>query len=259
MNLAAIASEASKIRTLRSAAAALATLFALSAGLGAVSGWSVRRALDEGTGVVRDGFDPVSTGVAITGYGQFALIVFGVVIVGHEYTSGMIRQALTAVPRRGAFYSAKLVAGGAAALAVAVPSVLAGYLATQWGLGAHGTGFDEPEAARALAGAVAYLVLTTVFCIGVGTALRSPVAALAVLAPLYFFVSQLLTTLEGTAWFAKYLPDQAGIRMFAVGSGEAAFVQAQDPLSPAEGGTVLAAWACGAALLGYLRLRRLQL
>ncbi|GAA4912948.1 hypothetical protein [Streptomonospora salina] len=258
MNRGILESEVTKIRTLRSAAGALAVMPAVSAGLGAVSGWSVRRAMDDGAAMVRD-FDPVSAGVAVTGYSQFALIVFGVVIVTHEHGSGMIRQALTAVPRRGAYYTAKLLAGAGAALVAAVPAVLLGYLATQWGLAAHGAGIGEPGAVAALAGAVAYLVLTAVFSIGVAGLLRSPVASLAVLAPVYFIVSQLLTTIEATAWFAKYLPDQAGMRMFAAGSGQPAAASVEAPLDPAVGGAVLAAWAGAAAVLGYVRLRRLEL
>ncbi|KAF4409240.1 MULTISPECIES: ABC transporter permease [Streptomyces] len=252
-------SELTKIGTLRSCTASLAALFVTCTALGAVSGWSVRRAVDRGSSVVRPDFDPEAAGLAAVAYGQFALIVFGVLIIGHEYSSGMIRLSLTAVPRRGVFYTAKLLAGAGAALAVALPSVFLGYLATQAGLGAHGTTLSAPELPRAMAGAVTYLVLTTVLCAGIAGAVRSPVAALAVLTPLYFLVSQLLMTVEATAWFARYLPDQAGFRMFAVGAdlpvdpGEAA------SLSPVLGLAVLVAWTCAAVAAGMLRLRRLEL
>jgi hypothetical protein len=254
MRAAILRAEAIKLRTLCSAMACLGVLLVLGVGLGAISGWSVQRAIRQGSPQLSPGFDPEAAGLAVLGYSQFALIVFGVLTISHEYTSGMIRQSLLAVPRRGAFYAAKVLVSAAAALVTAIPSVLLGYLATEAGLGRYGTTLGAPEVPRALAGAVLYLVLTGLFCTGVATALRSPVAALAVLAPLYFFVSQLLTTLRGTAWFAAYLPDQAGLRMFAVGA--AAHHAAR--LGPVDGLAVLAAWTCAALAAGYLRLRHLE-
>jgi ABC-type transport system involved in multi-copper enzyme maturation permease subunit len=253
MRLAILRSELTKLRTLRSAMVCLGVLLLLEVGLGAVAGWSVQRAIAQGTPPLSPDWDPESAGLSAIGYSQFALIVFGVLTVSHEYTSGTIRQSLLAVPRRGAFYAAKLLVSAAVSMAVAVPAVFFGYLATEAGLGRYGTTLGAPQLPRAMAGGVLYLVLTGLFCAGVAAALRSPVAALAVLAPLYFFVSQLLTTIHATGRFAAYLPDQAGLRMFAVGTAHHAA-----RLGPGGGMAVLVLWVCLAVGAGYLRLRQLE-
>ncbi len=46
-------------------------------------------------------FDPTAVSFSGMILGQLAMVIFGVLVVGTEYSSGMIRTSLAAVPRRG--------------------------------------------------------------------------------------------------------------------------------------------------------------
>ncbi len=61
--------------------------------------------------------------------GQLAMIVFGVLVVSNEYSTGMIRTSLAAVPQRGTFLAGKLaVAAGLAFVVGIVTSFVAFFL-----------------------------------------------------------------------------------------------------------------------------------
>jgi ABC-2 type transport system permease protein len=249
---AVLKSELTKIRTLRSAVVSLALMLAVSVILGGISGWSVARAINTDNPSLLPDFTPEAAGFDALFYGEVALIVFAVVTVTHEFSSGMIRQSFTAVPNRTWFYTAKLAAAAIAALAVVVPAVPLTYLATQAGLGAHGSTIGAPTVPSAILGGIAFMVLTTVFCGAVAMLVRTPVVALSVLLPAFFVISPLLNALQPTKAFAQYLPDRMGLRMVATGA------DITDGLSPSAATLVMLAWTVAAVIGGALVVRRIE-
>src|SRR5690242_11719376 len=93
-------SEWTKVRTVRSTWITLLVAFVVTVGLGALicavtnSNWSHMSPGDRLT------FDATSTSFSGVYLGQLAVIVFAVLVVGNEYSSGMIRATLAAVPQR---------------------------------------------------------------------------------------------------------------------------------------------------------------
>ncbi len=242
--LAAVRAEFTKLRAVRATCAALLLFVLVSVFVAALGGWSAKGAIESGNPGLRSDFTPEQAGLDGILYGQLALIVFGVLSMSGEYTSGMMRVSLLAVPRRGRFYLAKAAVTAAAALAVALPVTVVSYLVTQLALGSHGSALDADGVPRALAGAVVYLTLMSLLAVGVAAAARSAVLPLAVLLPLVLVGSQVLSVIGATKEVARWFPDRAGAQMLTVDSGDAL-----------TGLAVLLAWTAAALTAGYLRHR----
>src|SRR5580693_4741343 len=105
----AIASEFTKIRSVRSTYWTLAALLIISIGVGA--------AITAGTAASftnnpadKAGFD--ATQISLAAFfeiGQLIIAVIGALSITAEYSTGMIRTSLTAQPRRGVIYTAKAI------------------------------------------------------------------------------------------------------------------------------------------------------
>ncbi len=105
----AIASEFTKIRSVRSTYWTLAALLIVSIGIGA--------AITAGTAANfshnpanKAGFDATQTSlIAFFEIGQLIIAVIAALAITSEYSTGMIRTSLTAQPRRGTVYAAKAI------------------------------------------------------------------------------------------------------------------------------------------------------
>jgi ABC-type transport system involved in multi-copper enzyme maturation permease subunit len=243
--LAAVRAETTKLRGIRGTQLALLLFALVSILVAALDGWSAKGALESDNPGLRSDFTPQQAGLDGILYGQLALIVFGVLVVTSEYTSGMMRVSLLAVPRRGRLYAAKMTVTAVAAAAVAVPVTVLGYLVTQWALGSHGASLGASGVPRALAGAVVYLVLMSLFAAGTAAIARNAVLPLAVLLPMVLAGTHILSLIGGTKEMARYFPDQAGRELLTVGSPHTGF-----------GFTVLLAWTVAALVCGWVRHHR---
>ncbi|MFL6122820.1 ABC transporter permease [Actinophytocola sp.] len=249
--LALVRAEWTKARTVRSTWWSLVATAAVCVGLGLLIGSQLRA----GTQGARTHLDAAEISFYPLMMGQIALVVFGVLVVSAEYTTGTIRASLAAVPRRGVFLAAKalVAAGVAAVLAVAV--VFGTFLATQWSAGANGASLGDPGVLRAVLGAVVYLTSMCVFALGVATVLRSSALALGILIPLLFLNSQGLSSLPAIRSVTQYLPDQAGAGLMRVHTDGTFFLGRLD-FGPLGALGVLAAWVAAALVGGYVSLRR---
>jgi hypothetical protein len=229
---------------------ALSLFFPLSIGIGALEGWSVRGAIASHSLMLRSDFSAAQAGFDGVLYGQLALIVFSVLLVTSEYGSRMIGLSLLAVPGRGHFYAAKMIVVGLTAGVVSIPAIVLAYMATQFALGPYGSTPFASGVPRAMLGAMGYLTLMSVFAAGIAVMARNPIVPLATLLPLVLAGSQILSVIGATAAMARFLPDQAGMRMLAVSAGVG------DKLNPVAGLAVLLAWTAAALIGGYVLLRR---
>ena len=230
----ALHAEWTKLRTVPSTAWLLLTLIALTVGASALA-----------TAVVKC---PASCGedttkLSLTGIplGQAAVAVLAVLVMSGEYSSGMIRVTLAAMPRRITVLAAKAAVLTGAVLAAGSIAVLASVLAGQLILPGHGLSLslaDEPVL-RAAAGSVLYLGLIALLSLGVAAAVRDGAVAIGVvLSLLYLFpvVAQVVTDPDWQQRLQRIGPMTAGLAI------QATIGLRSLPISPWAGLGVLAAW-----------------
>jgi ABC-type transport system involved in multi-copper enzyme maturation permease subunit len=105
----AIASEFTKIRSVRSTYWTLAALLIVSIGIGAAIAGGSAANFSHNPGN-KAGFDATQTSlVAFFEIGQLIIAVIAALAITSEYSTGMIRTSLTAQPRRGRVYAAKAI------------------------------------------------------------------------------------------------------------------------------------------------------
>ncbi|OLF18051.1 ABC transporter permease [Actinophytocola xanthii] len=248
---AALRGELTKARTVRSTWWSLGLAVVLSVGLAALISLSLRDNPVRGSGE----WDPVMMGYLGLTMGLVVLVVFGVMVVSAEFTSGTIRASLAAVPRRGVLFAAKALASAAVAVVVAVPTAFGAFFAAQTVFGERGVSLGDDQALRAVLGAAAYLVLMCVFATGVAMMLRSTALCLGILIPILFLNSQGLANMPAIRAVTQYLPDQAGmVLMQTVHRGRG--VLAWTDYGPAGAFAILLGWTLLALAGGYVVLRR---
>ncbi len=105
----AIASEWTKIRSVRSTYWTLAALLVVSIGIGAAITGGTAANFSHNPGN-KAGFDATQTAlIAFFEIGQLIIAVIAALAITSEYSTGMIRTSLTAQPRRGTLYAAKAI------------------------------------------------------------------------------------------------------------------------------------------------------
>ena len=247
---AVLLSEWTKVRTVRSTVITLAITFVVTVGVGAGicaltnSQWHTMSAGDRAT------FDPTSRSFAGISLGQLSLIVFAVLVVGNEYSTGMIRATLSAVPKRWTLLLSKAVVVLALVLPVALATSFVSFFVGQALLGSHGTSLGAPHVLRAVLAMAVYMTFLALLSLGVGFMLRKPVASLGLLMPFFFLISPILSNVPKVKSVAHYFPDQAGQRMATVVAGT------NPPYGPLEAFFVALAWVAVCLAGGYLLLRQ---
>jgi ABC-2 type transport system permease protein len=105
----AIASEFTKIRSVRSTYWTLLALLVVSVGIGAAITGGTAASFSHNPGN-KAGFDATQTSlIAFFEIGQLIIAVIAAMAITSEYSTGMIRTSLTAQPRRGTVYAAKAI------------------------------------------------------------------------------------------------------------------------------------------------------
>ncbi|MFD7162247.1 ABC transporter permease [Streptomyces violascens] len=251
---AVLKSEWTKIRTVSSTtwtlACALIVTVAISAALCAL----MRSQFDDLGPAEKLTFDPTFISFSGMILGQLAMVVFGVLVVGTEYSSGMIRSSLAAVPRRGTFLFAKLTVATLLALIVGMATSFLSFFLGQALLGPHRTTIGEPHVLRAVVGAGLYMALIALFSMGVATMLRSSMLSLGILMPFFFLISQILSAVPGAKNVARYFPDRAGSQIMQVVPD--AMNSDPAPYGPWGGLGIMVLWVIAALAGGYLVLRK---
>ncbi|MEV6326891.1 ABC transporter permease [Streptomyces sp. NPDC051909] len=251
---AVLQSEWTKIRTVSSTVWTLASALVVTVAVGAALSAVFKATFDDLSELERATFDP--TFVSFTGMtlGQLAMVVFGVLVVGTEYSSGMIRTSLAAVPQRATFLFSKIAVAGALALLVGLVTSFLSFFLGQALLGDHRTTLGADNVLRAVVGAGLYMALIALFSMGVATMLRSSMLSLGILVPFFFLISQILAAVPKAKEVARYFPDRAGSKIMqvvpdALGSEKA-------PYGPWGGLGIMVLWVAAALLGGYLVLKR---
>ena len=247
--------EWTKLRTLASTGWLLLSAAVLTAGVSA--------AADAAATCPSSGCQADPAKLSLTGVqaGQAIVAIVAVLAVSDEYSTGMIKVTLTAMPRRLTVLAAKaaLVAGlvlAAAAVAVGA-SVLAGRLILP-GHGftaAHGyppLSLGDRPVLRAACGSVLYLALIALLGLGIATAVRESAVAIGLVLGLLYLFPVVTSAIGNQHWqwhLQQVSPMTAGLYIQATTNLSSL------PLTPWQGLGVLALWSAGALILGALLLR----
>jgi ABC-2 type transport system permease protein len=202
-------SEWTKLRTVRSAQGLCAGFAVVTVITGAIfSGIEASQWAREAV-PAQAGFDPtnVSLTAALT-VGQLAVGVLGVLCVTDEYSTGMIRNSLAAVPSRLRLLTAKAAVLALVTLlagqAVTCATFLAGQAVLRSGRAPHAA-LGQPGVLRAVALSGAYLALLALFGLGLGTVIRNSAGAGAAYAGIVLVPPFLLAAVPGHP--ARFTPE----------------------------------------------------
>jgi ABC-2 type transport system permease protein len=214
-----VRSEWTKLRSLPSTAWSLLTTVVLIVGFGAV--YALVRVTRPPRGPASvSAFDP--TAISLTGVqlAQLAIGVLGVLLITGEYSTGMIRSSLTAVPGRLPVLWGKAIVYALTTLTLCLPATFGAFLVGQSILSAEQLDItlSHPGVARAVVGSALYLSAVGLLGLALGALLRSTAWAVAGLFGV-LFGPQLLTGLLPATWSDRvypYLPGPAGVAVTAV-------------------------------------------
>jgi ABC-2 type transport system permease protein len=173
-----------KLRTLRSTWWTLAITATGAVAISIAVGHNTKSAAEDLTNNALAGMIP---GLLLTG-------VLGVLVVTGEYTSGMIRATLAAIPRRPWVLAAKAAVFGAVALALgeaaAWISFFAGGAALRHGI--HAPALSQPGVLRAVVLGGTGFCLIGLLGVGLGAIIRHTAAATAVLVGGVYVLTQVI-------------------------------------------------------------------
>ncbi|MEU1279192.1 ABC transporter permease [Streptomyces sp. NPDC005805] len=251
---AVLTSEWTKIRTVSSTTWTLISAFAVTVAMSAALCAVMNASFDDLSEAERLTFDPTFISFSGTILGQLAMVVFGVLVVGTEYSSGMIRTSLAAVPQRATFLFSKIAVAGVLALVVGMITSFLTFFVGQALLGEHRTTIGADNVLRAVVGGGLYMGLIAVFSMGVAAMLRSSMLSLGILMPFFFLVSQILISVPGAKDVARFFPDQAGSKIMQVVPN--ALDSDDTPYGPWGGLGIMLIWVAAALIGGYLVMRK---
>jgi len=199
-------------------------------------------------------FDPVTTSLNGVIFAVVAFGVLGVLPVGGEYSTGMIRSSLTAVPRRLPVLWGKVAVLAGSIFSVSLAASFISFFLGQALLGSHhlGVPVTAHDALRSVIGAALYLTVAGLTGLALGALLRNTAAGIAAFAAVFFVIPLLATLLPASIsdHLAPCLPSNAG----GVIWGGAAHVP--DALAPWTGFALLGGYAAVLIGAGAWRLRR---
>ncbi|MEV0578176.1 ABC transporter permease [Streptomyces sp. NPDC050392] len=200
-------SEWHKLRTLRSSWITLGSAAALVLAVGLVMG--ITYTSDGGDSDV----DTVILVLYGTTLGTLCTVVLGILVTAGEYSSGMIRASLTAVPRRLPVLWAKAAVFSATVLGVMLTTSLLTFVAAQLFL--HDTdqaaSLTDPGVLRAVAGNAVGTTLLSLIALGLGALLRSVPGAIGAFIGGVMVLPEVLGMLpyDAVETAIRYFPTQA--------------------------------------------------
>jgi ABC-2 type transport system permease protein len=252
-----LTSEWTKIRSVRSTIWALVLLVVLTLGFTVlINGLTAAQWDKSDPSQQRDIIaDPVSQ---ILGAGfqlsQLTICVLGVMVIASEYSTGMIRASLLAVPKRIPMLAAKSVVFALLVFIVGEVAAFPSFFIGASILHSHApVALSDPGVLRAVIGAGLYLSVLGLFALAIGALLRHTAAGITGVIGFVLVLSPLAQLLPGS--FGKhvhaYLPSEAGQMIARSHQG------ADDLLSPWQGFGVFCLWtALLLAAAAYLLERR---
>jgi ABC-2 type transport system permease protein len=250
-------SEFTKLRSVRSTYWTIAALFIVSVGIAAIAGAAIAANLHNNP-ANKAGMD--STQAVLGGFfelGQLVIAVLGALVITSEYSTGMIRTSLTAMPRRGNVYAAKLIVFTAVTLVVTVVTSFVAFFVGQALLSGSGVsasllhsatvpanaitnppaggpgsgppvvtfsgtiGISPGAVLTAIIGSALFVTSVALIAFGLGAIIRHSAGAITSAIGLMFVVPIIVQLLPNTwRWdIMRFFPDEAG-RVLSVTIGQ---------------------------------------
>lgn len=244
-----IASELTKLHSLRSSRLSMLIALGLVVGLGVLVPWMSVASWREGASTV--GYDSVERSLSGIYLAQIAFGVLGAMVITGEYATGSIRSTFAAVPRRLPVLWSKL---GVFLVATLVLGTLASVLAFLVGQAIFAgkdvdASFGDPHVLRAVLGCGLFLAAMGAFGLALGALLRNTAAAITTLTMALFVVPIIVDLMPKGDKIGPYLPSAAGLNVTSTVS--------HGPLGPWAGLGLLCAYVVATiAVAAVLLVRR---
>lgn len=198
-----------KLTSLRSTWWTLGALVVLGAGLttlvcGLNADWLASEKADESAGSF------ITWGMMIA---QITAVVLGALAVTSEYSTGMIRTSVAAVPRRGRVFAAKAIVLTTLLFVVGTGTAFLGYVGGNYFLDREGIGLAlEGGVLRSMWGSGLYLAGLGLFAASAGFVLRHTAATITIVIGLVFVVGNMVILVPGDfgLFLERVMPGNAG-------------------------------------------------
>jgi len=250
----AVLSEWTKLRSLRSTRWSLLAAIVGTIGIAALACAVVANHYPRMDAHEKANFHPLEVNFVGVLLAQLAIGVLGVLVITGEYSTGMIRSTLIAVPKRLPVLWAKAAVFGAVVFVLMLPAVVVAFFVGQALLASQhiDVAFSHPGVERAIVGAALYLTVIGLLGLGLGAIVRNTAGGIAAFAGLLFVIPPLLNVLP-SSWndaISPYLPGDAGTQVLSI-------AHEGHHLSPWGGFAILCAWtAFFVAVAAVLLVRR---
>jgi hypothetical protein len=202
---------------------------------------------------------PEAAGVSLRGFmlAQLAVGILGVLFVTGEYSTGMIRATLSAVPKRVPVWVAKTVVFAVSMFVISLIAAFIAFFIGQAALSAHpvhyGASLSDPGSLRAVVGTAFYMVCVGLLGVGFGFIIRNAGGAIAALFGLILVLPLLVQALPSN-WIPdaqKAMPMIAGQSLMETGNQDYGAM-----LHPGPSALLLLAYVVVVLALGLGVLRR---
>jgi ABC-2 type transport system permease protein len=255
---AALQSEWTKLRTVRSTWIIIALAISLSIGFSALVALVTGLTFDDWNETARASFDPVGNSMAGLLFSMTLLIVLGVTAVTSEYGSGMIRTTLIVSPRRTRVFAAKATIVGALGIAIGAIATPGMFLISQAIFGSYGlataSASDSTVVRHLIVYSLGYGVVYTLVPLSIAFLLRGAASGITASIGLLYLPWMLAPVLP--AWLQdnvlRFFPD------LAIDSLAGFMPQSSATyLSDTSAAVALAVWLAGSlAIAGFVLSRR---
>ena len=244
----ALRSEFTKLRSVRSTYWTIAALFVVSVGIAAIAGAAITANLHQNL-ANKAGMD--ATQASLGGFfelGQLVIAVLGALAITSEYSTGMIRTSLTAMPRRGTVYAGKLIVFTTVTLIVSLITSFVSFFVGQALMSGTGVGaslfhsitvpmgvIQTPTSTTfvgtivispgtvltAIVGTALFVTSVALIAFGLGAIIRHTAGAITSVIGLMFVIPIIVQLLPNTwRWdIMRFFPDEAG-RVLSVTIGQ---------------------------------------
>jgi ABC-type transport system involved in multi-copper enzyme maturation permease subunit len=159
-------------------------------------------------------FDSLNTAVAGQHLAQLAIGVLGVLVISGEYSTGMIRSSMMAVPTRLPVLWAKILVYATVTFVLMLVASLISFFAVEAITTQHHVqhAIGDPGALRVVLGTALYMTVLGVLCVGLGAVLRNTAGGIATFVGLLFVLPGIAAILPSSLdhSISKYLPLDAG-------------------------------------------------
>ena len=245
-----IRSEFTKLRSVRSTYWTIAALVIVSVGFAAIAGFAIANNLHNNP-ANKAGMD--ATQASLGGFfelGQLIIAVLGALTITSEYSTGMIRTSLTAMPRRGTVSAAKLLVFTTVAMVISLITSFIAFFVGQAAMSGSGvsaslfhsvtipanaiqngpTGnvtfsgtivISPGTVLTAIIGTALFVTAAALIAFGLGTIIRHSAGAITAAIGLLFVLPIIVQLLPDTwRWdIVRFFPDAAG-RVLSVTVGQ---------------------------------------